>query len=453
MNNENMNAVETVENAAIESAPQEETTVIAEAIEDTTAIVEDAPQEEFTPTEGDEVPDAPEAPEVSEEKKVVKPRIINEEAELAWIAEKYGYIYDGSLYCNPNPWPVSTIIKMMREGKIKTDNPIQRGWKWEPERCSYLIHSLMMGFPVPVFWANKIQVPDPSAKPGKKPKMIYIYDILDGKQRLLAIFGYVLGKYALKNVPPVMMEDGTLLSLEGVTFENLPKSLQDAITGYQLVIKSYDNMSDDQKRELFKRLNNGKPLSSKELNIANCKHIGTVSDLVAHPLWNAILTEKAKENKKAVTLVVKAHEMISKNLSDISFESKNLNPVMESINLSDSEKEILCGVLDYALMVYNSFDETIKGAKKKFVTEVHLISLMPFLKKAKDDGIEPKLVADFVVANYSKRTSISERYTTASRDGSARTASIGIRNEEIAEAWANFFTTDDAPRRDGNGNR
>lgn len=346
------------------------------------------------------------------------------------------YVNDSPLVMSTIVWSVKQIIKMVENGTVSMSNIIQRSFVWDVMRMSLLIHSILYGFPVPVFWANKVDGVN------EKGKAIKIYDLLDGKQRITTLCKFVKGEFALTNVPPIMFED-EMFELEGKKFEDLPEDMQETILAYSLTVKSYDNMSDDQKRELFKRLNNGKPLSTKEKNIANCLDILSVSELANHSFFDSVLTDKAKESRKAIPLVVKMSEMLTKSASEISFESKVFNETMEKVELSDVVKANIRKTLDKALAVYNLFGDDAKGAKRKFVSETNFISLVPYIWKAEEQGISDQLFADFVKSIFTGKVSVSDRYASAARAASAKTSSIMARDEELAQAWAEFFKADE----------
>ena len=354
----------------------------------------------------------------------------------------YDYIYDGMIVLSTITWNAFQVKQMFKETKsISVDNIFQRSFNWDIDRKSLLIHSILIGFPVPVFWANDVTVVVGKTREGKD-KTKTIYDLLDGKQRFMSIITYLDNEYALHNVPPIMYND-EVYELEGKTFKELPEDLQEKIKAFSLVIK-HGEFTNSQIRELFRRLNNGKPLSTKEKNIANCGDIISISELAKHPFFNEVLTDKAKESRKSIPLIVKISEMLTKSIDEISFESKDFNETMETVELSDLTKANINRVLNKALAVYNLFDkDTEKGPRRKFVSETNFISLVPYIWKAEEANISDQLFADFIKANFTGKVSVSDRYASAARAASAKTSSIMARDEELSKAWAEFFKADE----------
>ena len=320
-------------------------------------------------------------------------------------------------------WSAKQITKMVANEVLRFDNIIQRSYVWEQVRKSDLIHSMMEGYPIPPFYARKVD--------GK------IYDFLDGKQRMDAITGYINDAYELKGIDLVEFED-KMIDVNGKKFSELPEDLQDRIKDYSLTIYYYEAITPEQVRTMFRKLNNGKPLSAKERNIANCVDIIRVSDIGNHELFQKILTEKGRDSRKQLPIVMKIWTMLNEEVDTISFDSKNFNEIMQQTRISDDEKERIVTVLDKILNVYNFLEEEKRTERKKMVNETHLVSLIPFFEKAVDEGIEDKLMADFIVKLFCERV-VSEEYEKACHGGVARNANVVKRNEEIQKVWNDFF--------------
>lgn len=333
-------------------------------------------------------------------------------------------------------WTAKQVTKMANNGALVFDNVIQRSYVWEVARKSNLIHSMIEGYPIPPFYARRVD--------GKK------YDFLDGKQRMNAIQGYINGAYALTGIPEVTYTDAegneNTIYIGGMKFDELPEELQDAIKDYSLTIYYYDNITPEQVRTLFAKLNNGKPLSTKEKNIAYCTDIKTVNELGNHPLFIDTFTEKAKESRKQLPIVMKIWVMLNEELEDISFASKDFNPVMTDTIISDEEKEDIIAVLDKIYDVYNEVgranpNSIEKEVKRKMISETHLVSLVPFFKWTIDNDISDKLVSDFMVELFYNNL-VSDEYAEACKNGSAKNANIAIRHKEIEKKCNEFFRED-----------
>ena len=326
--------------------------------------------------------------------------------------------------CNIS-WNVKQIAKMAEKGLLKFDNIIQRSYVWEKTRKSELIHSILEGYPIPAFYARRVD--------GK------IYDFLDGKQRIDAVKGYVNDEYYLVGIENIEDEEGNSVDVSGKLFSELSEEFQDRIRSYSLTIYYYENITPEQTRIMFRKLNNGKPLSAKERNIANCVDIVKVSDIGEHEIFKHILTEKALDSRNQIPIIMKIWSMLNIGIEDISFMSKDFNEVIQETIITDEEKSEIIHVLDKILAVYNILSEDKKDKKvlKKMSREVHLVSLVPFFNK----DINDNMMADFIRDTFAG--DVSDAYNTACREGASKNSSIKVRHEELMKAWDAFFEEDE----------
>ena len=333
-------------------------------------------------------------------------------------------------------WSCKQIAKMAGNGTFKFDNIIQRSYVWEQSRKSNLIHSIIEGFPVPPFYAKKVD--------GR------IYDFLDGKQRINAIRGYIENEYMLMGTPYSEVEyvdakgEHQTAWIDGKYFKDLPEELQDAIKDYCLTIYYYEDITPEQVRMLFAKLNNGKPLSTKERNIANCVDIVRVSEIGNHELFENILTVKALNARKQLPIVMKIWMMLnSDSIDEVSFESRDFNEVMQETRISDEERDNIVEVLDKFLAVYNELEnyenaKVAKTVRKRMTSETHMVSLAPYVFDSINDGITDRQLAKFMVELFGNGVLVSDEYAEACKGGSAKSVNIKRRDEEIASKWLEF---------------
>ncbi len=335
-------------------------------------------------------------------------------------------------------WNCKQVVNMMKKGKCSFDNIIQRSYVWEKARKSDLIHSMIEGYPVPPFYTRRIAG---------------VYDFLDGKQRMDAISGFINDEYELTNLPMVSYEpmdanESIELDISSMKFSELPEELQDVILGYSLTIYYYEDITTEQIATMFRKLNNGKPLSTKERNIASCTDIEKVTEIGEHNLFKTIITAKGLTNRKQIPLVMKIWCML--NQEEVSFESKNFNKVMEETIISKEQNEEIRKVLDALEEVYILIGEKKEKAearmlRRKFASETHLISFVPFVKKALEEEMAIEVLTDFFCHFYGNANdaSISDEYNATAKGGSAKAVNISRRNDELQAAWDEFFKEDD----------
>jgi hypothetical protein len=156
-------------------------------------------------------------------------------------------------------WTVETIYNQIKQGNIELNPKFQRRNAWNDEKRSRLIESLILKLPVPeIVLAESIS---------EKNKFV----VLDGKQRLLTIAGFIdhnTYKYWDK---PVLKDLKLKPELNNTTIELLThESNKDSNRAFQnsdiRCTVVFNQTSDDILYEIFYRLNSGAvPLSMQEL--------------------------------------------------------------------------------------------------------------------------------------------------------------------------------------------
>lgn len=337
-------------------------------------------------------------------------------------------------------WSAKQISSMVKNGKINFEHISQRSLVWERARKSNLIESLILSYPVPQVYARRIV-----GKENKKGDSIYF--ILDGKQRLSTIKEFLNDEFALTKLSPVVYFDDELneevtLDISDKKFSELPDGLKDLLNTVTFSIVYFDNLTKEEEKILFRKLNNGKPLSTKSRTLASAKDIETLLDVGSHKLFQEMLSEKSRSNKNQAVIVAKVLTMLTNKVEEISFASKEFNPAIEEMEISTEEKGVLAEVFDYIVNVHEELVENKeKDVAKKLYTETHLISLIPFVSKSMDNNINESMFGEFLI-NFFKTENDSEVYTEymeATSNGVARNASIVARHKALEKSYGKFF--------------
>ena len=341
-------------------------------------------------------------------------------------------------------WSNKQLSGMVKNGKVNFDHIVQRSYVWEASRKSALIESQILGYPVPSVFAKRID--DGTGKRGGN-----IYYIMDGKQRLSTIKEFFNDEFALTKLPPVTYFNDEIgeectIDISGMKFSELPEALQNYLSTVTINVTYFDNLTEEEERELFKRLNAGKPLSTKSRLLASCKDIKGLLDIGSHKLFEEMLTAKSRENKNQVALVMKAWCMMNQSINEVCFESKSFNPLLEKISISEVEKVAIIEVFDLIVDAHTILVErNEKKIAKKIYTETHMVSLIPYFKKSIENDINVDMVVDWLIEFYgvSDGTSTSSLYNEASGSGSAKSSNIIDRDDALSESYVDFFKVDE----------
>lgn len=343
-------------------------------------------------------------------------------------------------------WGGNQLAAMVASGKIIFESVVQRSYVWEKSRASKFIESLMLSVPIPPTYAKRYD--DGTGKRGGNK-----YDILDGQQRLTTIKRFIKDEFELTSLPPVtyyneLTDEEETVDVSGLKFSELPEGLQEKVKNARISVIYFDNLSKQEEKELFKRLNNGKPLSTKSRTLASCRDIEGLLDIGSHKLFQSVdgmMTEKARANKNQVALVMKCWCMMNQSIEDVSFESKIFNPLMEETEVTETEKLAMIEVFNLIFDThFNLVERKEKAVAKKLFTETHMVSLIPFFKKAVKDGIDENLMADWLVDFFTSDdgASVDKSYNDAC-SGSAKNASIIARNDALSDSFTAFFNVED----------
>lgn len=340
-------------------------------------------------------------------------------------------------------WSAKQLSGMVKNGKINFEHIIQRSYVWERTRKSSLIESMILGYPIPNVYAKRID--DGTGKRGSNT-----YFIMDGKQRLSTVKEFLNDEFALSKLQPITYFDTeedkeVVVDISNKKFSELPEGLKDYLNTVTFAVTYFDNLTKEEERELFKRLNNGKPLSTKARTLASARNIEELLDIGSHKLFEEMLTEKARASKNQVTLVMKAWTMLNKDIDDVSFASKQFNPMIEEAEISDNEKLELAKVFDYAMGVHEELvGNKEKDVAKKLYTETHFISLIPYIKQS-IGKINEAMFGEWLI-NFFKtenNTEVYDSYMGACSGGVARNASIVARHNALGASYNEFFKVEE----------
>ena len=143
-----------------------------------------------------------------------------------------------------NTWAAQSAF--IRRKYINTNPDYQRPAVWTKPQKQLLIDSMLREYDVPKIYLHRT---------GDKT-----YDVIDGQQRLRTIWEYFEGGFTLaKDADPV---DG--YEIAGKKYEDLDMDILDKLNSYNLDFVILDNVTEDEIREMFLRLQNGTTLKAQE---------------------------------------------------------------------------------------------------------------------------------------------------------------------------------------------
>lgn len=310
-------------------------------------------------------------------------------------------------------WNARQLAKMCMNGNITFDNAIQRGYVWDVKRKSLLIESMIIGYPIPAFYARRDENK--------------VFDMLDGKQRSSAITEYLNNEYALTGVSE---------ELEGKLFSELPEETQDDIISYSLTVYYFEDITEDEVNEMFYRLNNGKPLTAIELTRVKAKSFDKIRELSGHEIFTDALKESQINKYTHEDIVIKALVML--NVHEPSLKNDFIRPYIIETEITDDQaaavRDALTQIkLAHDWLVMDGGTAAVRAAKKLY-TRTHLISMIPLALETYRSGVPVEELARFVhlfFTGIGRGISLSQTYNNNSSSGSNSPSAVKLRDREL----------------------
>ena len=162
------------------------------------------------------------------------------------------------------------IIKL--RDSIKLDPSWQRGPVWDNSRKALLIDSILRGYDVPMIYLRKTNESQP-----------YQFEVVDGQQRLRAVWDYIDGNYSLtKDVQDI---NGVRIATKG--FDDLTNRMKSRLRDFEIVIAYIEDAHQPAISEVFSRMQMGIRLNPAELRNATQTGLRHAIDSTArlHPFF------------------------------------------------------------------------------------------------------------------------------------------------------------------------
>ena len=162
------------------------------------------------------------------------------------------------------PLNASSVLEIYRQRDLlNLDPPYQRLSVWDRTMQERFIDSIINGFDVPKLYFHELRPSSTESLRGTRRRARY--SVIDGKQRLLALWAFIEGDIGLPD--DFVFFDDTSLEASGARYLDLLRrfpTLRARFDSYDLPITIVDANDADFIEGLFWRLNIQKPLSAAE---------------------------------------------------------------------------------------------------------------------------------------------------------------------------------------------
>jgi len=269
---------------------------------------------------------------------------------------------------NKKPWPITTTYGI--KSRIDTNPDYQRPSVWSTSQKQLLMDTILRGYDIPKLYMRKV---------GSNPDK---YEVVDGQQRLRAIWSFIAGEFRLsKDIDPINGNDIT-----SKYYTELPDDIRSDFDVYPLDVIVLSEADEEEVREMFLRLQNGTTLKAQEKRNAMPGQMRTfVKDIVQHDFF-----------RKSVNFANKrfTHDHVAAQICLLELTGHACNIKDKDLNKMYEDNAV--------------FDD--KSAKAKKIKRVLDYLLLMFPDKT------PELERYNVISLYIIISSLMEKYVISGRD-------------------------------------
>lgn len=261
-----------------------------------------------------------------------------------------------------DPMGLGFFHHRVNDGYFDFNDPLQRSeGQWNKKQKSELIESILKGYPfggVYVIREHRDKLCEPrvaseeylqslsdelnmTEEEDYRPEIMVI---VDGVQRLSTIADYMNGLFSLdKNIKPIRG-----VEVAGLKFNELPDRLRSYFENRQIELSIMSECTDFDKREIFRRINGGKPLtkSQKNTSIISYELAAKIQDILNRPskegfegFWEKAITKSLIKNGQDRDMVLETMMLLHLDEDSLSFENESIQKFISNLEEHVSAKE------------------------------------------------------------------------------------------------------------------
>lgn len=225
-------------------------------------------------------------------------------------------------------WPLFTLSKKRK--RIDTNPDYQRPAVWTKAQKQLLIDSILRDFDVPKIYLHE--------------KNNDTYDVIDGQQRIRAIWSFYDDEFALsKDAEPVNGYD-----VANKKYSELDMDIATIIDSYNLDFVILDTQNEDEIREMFLRLQNGTTLKAQEKrNAMPGRMRNFIKELTNHEFFSKV---NFSNTRFTYDLIAAQMTLLELNKGICNIKDRDLNAMYEkskNFNTSSTDAKTIYHILDY----------------------------------------------------------------------------------------------------------
>ena len=322
------------------------------------------------------------------------------------------------------------LSEMVDNGKLVVETAIQRGKVWNTYQRSLLIHSMITGIFIPPIILVKMAGEDK-------------YETVDGRQRIESVVSFVKGDYKLhKSTPAIESIKGRPYEVAGLSYVNLPEEVRIKFDTVKLFITAYEDIkTNEEKSQIFLRMNNGTPLSSLEKMVAQAVSQKPIDDLKNHPIFDEVYTKAALRKLSQRNIIIRSYAAM---LGDSSaMEAKSLASFIHSEKISSKDTKRLSSTYDNLLDICDSIaasegdeHENKVISQRILKKNCHFIAAITLMLNHEEEDVGGFL--KYFFSGKDGLASINDEYNASISGGMWKKPNVEKRNQVMEEEYNSF---------------
>jgi hypothetical protein len=283
---------------------------------------------------------------------------------------------------NKKPWPLKTLHGI-RE-RINTNPDFQRPLVWGTSQKQLLIDTILRDYDIPKLYWRKV-----ASKPDK-------YDVVDGQQRLRAIWDFFDGKFKL----PKDSDDIDGMKIANLQYSELPDELRMKLDVYPLDVVIMQETDEEEVREMFLRLQNGTTLKAQEKrNAYPGKMRDFVKQVAAHLFFSKVGFADSRYTYDHVAAQMICLEMGGE---PVNVKNADLNRMYDNNQDFDSKSAIAKAILRNLSILNDVFTDKTPELERYNVISLYCV-IAELLRNYVINDIQPHLFNWFVEFELKRR--------------------------------------------------
>ncbi len=268
-------------------------------------------------------------------------------------------------YIETFPVQHSTIMRLYSEKDEVLVNPeYQRmGGVWTPEKKQLLIDSILNDYDIPKIYLHAFSRE-------QKKETGFAYAVIDGRQRLEAIWQFIEGKFTLAD--DFIYQADTSIKLARLGYSdiaaNYPK-IKIKFDSFVLPIVGVDTDDQDLIEDMFSRLNEAVPLNAAEKrNALGGELVGAIRDIASHDFFTKCVAfgNKRFQHREVAARFLLVEENIRTNGKIIDTKKEYLDALARNYGsgktaLVTDAKDTIFGILDFMASIFVEKDDLLRA--------------------------------------------------------------------------------------------